>query len=436
MEHSTWLSFMRDRLLIMKDLLAPDGSIWVHLDDAEQHRMRLLLDEVFGADNFVANIIWQKSDSPRMDTKSVSVSHDIITVFKKSDLFQMKRISLDGPQDHYDKVDDQGRRYYMNRLRYGGQGDSREDRPNLYFEITAPDGTKVTPKRPDGSDGRWRWSEAKVLSELDRVDWIKARNGGWTPYYRIYAGDETSVPAQTVWTHQDVGSNRTSAAESKALSAGAKFATPKPEKLLERIVELASDQGDIVLDCFGGSGTTAAVAHKLRRRWATVEIQRNTVSAFTSPRLSLVVAGNDSGGITKACSWAGGGGFRVVEIQESFYALTPLGIMMTDDAFGPRFARAVAGQLGFEWSPSAGHLCARRGRMRLAVLDGAVGVEEAREIVSELDESERVTIVARVILDGAEEWLSDNSRGSICLKAPNDVLRERRKRRRSMGGEA
>jgi adenine-specific DNA-methyltransferase len=113
MEHSTWLSFMRDRLFLMKDLLSPDGSIWIHLDDAEQHRMRLLLDEVFGGDNFVANVIWQKSDSPRMDTKSVSVSHDIITVFRRSDQFRMNRISLDGPQDHYDKVDELGRRYYI-----------------------------------------------------------------------------------------------------------------------------------------------------------------------------------------------------------------------------------------------------------------------------------------------------------------------------------
>lgn len=433
MEHSTWLSFMRDRLFLMKDLLSPDGSIWIHLDDAEQHRMRLLLDEVFGGDNFVANVIWQKSDSPRMDTKSVSVSHDIITVFRRSDQFRMNRISLDGPQDHYDKVDELGRRYYMNRLRYGGQGDSREDRPNLFFEITAPDGTKVTPKRPDGSDGRWRWSEAKVAAELERIDWVNGRTG-WTPYYRIYAGEETSVPAQTVWTHQDVGSNRTSAAESKALSDGSKFATPKPERLLQRVVSLGSKEGDIVLDCFGGSGTTAAVAHKLERRWVTVEILPETVQAFTKKRLEKVVSGEDQGGISQAVSWAGGGGFRVIEIQESFYALTALGSMLTDAAHGPRFARAVAGQLGFDWMSTGGPICGHRGRMRLSVIDGAAGVEEVRQIVSELEESERVTIVARVILPGVEEWLANNSRGSICIKAPNDVLKERRKRRRVSGG--
>lgn len=436
MEHSTWLSFMRDRLLLMKELLSPDGSIWVHLDDAEQHRMRLLLDEVFGADNFVANIVWQKSDSPRMDTKSVSVSHDFITVFRKSDAFQLHRLVLDGPQDHYDRVSDDGRSYYTKPLRAsGGQGDSRAARPNLYFPLVAPDGSEVFPIRPDGSDGAWRWGATKVAEEGDRIEWVKGRNGAWTPYYRIYAGELTEVPAQTIWSHQEVGSNRTSAAESKALGDGQKFATPKPERLLERIIGLASNEGDIVLDCFAGSGTTAAVAHKAKRRWLTVEILPDTVRTFTQRRLTQVVDGSDQGGISTSTDWQGGSGFRVVEIQEKFYALTPLGVMLTEDAQGPRFARAVAGQLGFDWESTDGLLCGRRGRMRLAVLDAAVGVEEVRQIVSELEESERGTIVARVILPGAEEWLAENSRGSICLKAPNDVLRERRKRRRVNGGD-
>ena len=148
------------------------------------------------------------------------------------------------------------------------------------------------------------------------------------------------------------------------------------------------------------------------------------------------VAGGDAGGVTPSQSWHGGGGFRVIEIQDTFYALTSLGVMLTDGAQGPRFARAVAGQLGFDWESPDGLICGRRGRMRLAVLDGAAGIEEVRQIVSELEETERVTIVARVILPGTEEWLAENSRGSICLKAPNDVLRERRKRRRANGGDA
>jgi adenine-specific DNA-methyltransferase len=436
MEHSTWLSFMRDRLILMRELLSADGSIWVHLDDAEQHRMRLLLDEVFGGDNFVANIVWQKSDSPRMDTKSVSVSHDFITVYRRSDAFQIKRFDLGGPMAHYDKVDDQGRLYYTKPLRQGGQGSSREERPNLYYPITAPDGTEVFPIRPDGSDGRWRWSKERLSQEISRLDWVKGKEGGWTAYFRLYAGETTEVPAQTIWTHQEVGSNRTSAAESKALGNGSKFATPKPERLMERIIGLTTEPREIVLDCFGGSGTTAAVAHKMGRRWVTVELQSSTVEAFTKPRLVKVVAGTDPGGASVTHEWNGGGGFRTVEIQDTFYALSPLGVMLTDDAQGPRFARAVAGQLGFDWEPTSGQLCGRRGRMRLAVFDGAVGIEELSSVLAELAENERATIVAQVVLPGVDEWLVEQSRGSLVLKAPTDVLRERRKRRGSVGGDS
>ena len=437
MEHSTWLSFMRDRLILMRELLSADGSIWVHLDDAEQHRMRLLLDEVFGGDNFVANIVWQKSDSPRMDTKSVSVSHDFITVYRRSPEFQISRIELDGPQEHYDRFTDDGRAFYTKPLRAsGGQGDSRAARPNLYFALTAPDGTEVYPVRPDGTDGAWRWGLQKTKDEADRIEWVRGRTGFWVPYFRIFAADVTAVPAQTIWTHQEVGSNRTSAAESKALSDGAKFATPKPERLLERILGLTTQPGDVVLDCFAGSGTTAAVAQKMGRRWLTVELQRATVSAFIKPRLEQVVEGSDQGGVSVALEWTGGGGFRTVEIQDTFYALSPLGVMLTDDAQGPRFARAVAGQLGFDWEQTSGQLCGRRGRMRLAVFDGAVGVEELSSVLADLEENERATIVAKVILPGAEEWLVDQSRGSLVLKAPTDVLRERRKRRGSVGGDS
>jgi adenine-specific DNA-methyltransferase len=431
MEHSTWLSFMRDRLLLMKELLAPNGSLWVHLDDSEQHRMRCLLDEVFGADAFVANIVWQKADSPRMDTKTVSVSHDIISVYRKSPAFMIKRFVLDGPQDHYDKVADDGRRYYTKPLRYGGQGDARADRPNLHFPIAAPDGTLVVPKRPDGSDGRWRWSHDKVAAEADRLEWVRSRDGGWTPYFRIYAGETTAVPAQSIWTHQEAGSNRTSAAESKALGGGSKFATPKPERLLERVAHLATEPGDIVLDCFGGSGTTAAVAHKMGRRWVTVEILPSTVSEFTQPRLDKVVNGEDPGGITDSAGWAGGGGFRVVTVGPSMYEVTPVGVMLADWATNGRFARAVAGQLGFEWQPKKhAPFCGVRGRMRLAVFDGAVGVEEAQQVVSALGEKERVTIVAKAILPGVEEFLAETSRGSRVRKAPRDVLTERSRARR------
>jgi adenine-specific DNA-methyltransferase len=439
MDHSTWLSFMRDRLLLLKELLTPDGSIWIHLDDAEQHRMRMLLDEIFGADNFVANVVWNRVDNARARaSQGIVPAHDFITVYSRSASFVANRDSLDGElPSHYDQVDEQGRAYCSRQLLKSGTASLRTDRPLMGFPIQAPDGTQVWPIKSGGTEGRWQWGKDRVERDYDLLDWKPNRSGQLQPFIRIYPSEEMSVPFITWWPYEEVGSNRISKLELRSLFSDNSdlFPTPKPEALLRRVLQVATNPGDIVLDCFAGSGTTAAVSHKMGRRWVTVELSKSTAGTFTGPRLTSVVQGLDAGGVSGASGWSGGGGFRVVEVQDSFYAMTPLGVMLTDDANGPRFARSVAGQLGFEWNPTDGLLCAGRGRMRLAVLDGAVGVEEARQIVSELDENERVTIVARVILPGTEEWLSENSRGSICLKAPNDVLRERRKRRRSNGGE-
>jgi adenine-specific DNA-methyltransferase len=201
------------------------------------------------------------------------------------------------------------------------------------------------------------------------------------------------------------------------------FSTPKPERLLERVIHIGSNPGDIVIDCFGGSGTTAAVAHKMGRGWVTGEIIPDTVKTFTSVRLQKVVDGNDQGGITDAALWKGGGGFRQVSIAPSMYEITPLGVMLADWATNGRFARAVAGQLGFEWqSKKHAPFCGVRGRMRLAVFDGAVGIEEAREVIAALDERERVTIVSKVVLPGVEEFVAEQSKGSRVKKAPRDLL--------------
>lgn len=435
MDHSTWLSFMRDRLLLMRDLLSSDGSIWVHLDDVEQHRMRMLLDEVFGADRFQANVIWEKVERPRMDASGFSSRHDIIVVYSKKDTWRPARIEQDELPEYYNLTDEEGRQYTRAQLRKGGGSSRREDRPNMFYPIKAPDGTEVYPMRDDGTEGRWRWSKERTQELYSELEWVQGRRG-WNPYTRIYAENIMAKPPETIWLREFVGTNTIAKKEIKSLFPGeTPFDTPKPEKLLAQILSLATNPGDIVMDFFGGSGTTAAVAHKLQRRWVLCEILPETVRKFSQQRLAKVVAGTDPGGITAESAWAGGGGFRTIEIQDSFYSQTAIGVMLTDDAIGPRFARAVAGQLGFDWLPNEPVLCGKRGRMRLAVLDGAVGVEEVREVVSGLDDTERVTVVARAILPGAEEWIEENSRGSICLKAPADVLKERRKRRRGAGGE-
>ena len=195
------------------------------------------------------------------------------------------------------------------------------------------------------------------------------------------------------------------------------------------MIEVATNDGDIVLDCFGGSGTTVAVAHKMGRRWVTCEVLPETVTAFTRPRLEKVVKGDDMGGITKDVAWQGGGGFRTVEIGPTMYETLDGGlVLLADWATNGRLSRAVAGQLGFEYDDAA-PFCGRRGRMRLAVLDGAVGPEEVRDLVSRLEDKERLTIVAKVVLAQTEETLAKLSPGSRVRKAPRDLLTPPRRRR-------
>jgi len=258
--HDKWLSMMYPRLRLLHELLREDGSLWMSIDDNEVHRARMLLDEVFGPQNFVATVIWERADSPRMDAQYFSVRHDYVLVYAKNrPLFRVRKLIHDGEVSaHYNRVDEEGRRYYLKPLRAMGHEDRREDRPSMYYPIEAPDGTLVYPKKEDGSDGRWRWKQEKLLQEYHRIEWVKGPRG-WTPYYRIYAEEATERPPETIWLHGEVGSNRTASKELKEAFDGQDvFDTPKPLGVLQRILQIATNpqDGDIVLDSFAGSGTT------------------------------------------------------------------------------------------------------------------------------------------------------------------------------------
>lgn len=423
LDHSTWLSFMRDRLLLIKDLLAPDGTIWVHLDDWEQHRIRCLLDEVFGAANFIATVVWQKAYSPKNSARHLSVDQDYIHLYAKNgELWRPNALPRTEEMDAaYRNPDCDPRGPWK-------PGDMLANKPYSLgiYPITTPSGRVIPGPQP----GRfWRVSADK-LAEMDadgRIWW--GADGGNAPAIKRFLSEVRGRVPQTWWTFEQVGHSQTGKDEVKRLFPGAApFTTPKPERLLERILAIASNPGDVVLDCFAGSGTTAAVAHKMRRRWVTCELNATTADQFTAPRLAKVVAGEDGGGISKAVGWAGGGGFRSVRVAQSMYEVHPrFGVILADWATDPdRFARAVAGQLGFEWEPGGGTFCGRRGRMRLAVVDGAVGDEEVRQLVAALPARERVTVVAKVALPGAEELLAQLARGSRIRKAPRDLLTRKR----------
>ncbi|MBW6534055.1 MAG: site-specific DNA-methyltransferase [Mariniphaga sp.] len=297
--HDKWLCMMMPRLKLLRELLSEDGVIFISIDDTEQHRIRVLLDEIFGEKNFISNIIWEKADSPKMDADYFSTSHDNTLMYAKNEEFySINRLILDEKDlKHYTKIDEKGRKFYLKPLRaMGGQGETRESRPALYYSLLAPDNTEVFPKLKDGGDGAWRWSSKKVEKEKDRIEWIQGKSG-WTPYFRIYAENSKGRPPMTIWYNRDVGSNRTSKNEvNEIFNDTNAFNTPKPLKLLKRIIKISTSKNDIILDSFAGSGTTAHAVLDLNkedggnRKFILVEME-DYADSITAERVRRVIKG-------------------------------------------------------------------------------------------------------------------------------------------------
>lgn len=248
--HSKWLSFMNKRLKIAKRLLSDKGVIFISIDDNEQAQLKLLCDEVFGASCFLGDVIWEKTDSPRMDVKGFTVRHDYILVYAK-EAFILKRITPDEIPDHYNKIDNHGRRYYLKPLRL--MGGHKSD--SLYYGIQAPDGTIVFPMEANGEKGCWRWSQSKYNDEIERIEWINGKKG-WSANFRIYADNITPTPVNTVWPFDKVGSTRTAKTELSSIVQQSIFSYPKPSTLISFIEKVSSEKDSIILDFFAGSGTT------------------------------------------------------------------------------------------------------------------------------------------------------------------------------------
>ena len=324
--HDKWLCMMYPRLKLLYKLLSDDGVIFISIDDNEQAYLRIICDEIFGIRNFLADVIWEKSDSPRMDAKQFSSRHDHTIVFAKDiDAVVLHRIKTSEIPEHYNKLEADGRRYYLKPLRAMGQNDAREARPNLYYAMVAPDGSEVFPIRTDGSDGNWRWSREKVANEQTRIEWVKGRNG-WTPYYKIYADEQTERPPETIWYNKDVGSNRTSMNQIKTIfSDGKTFDTPKPIGLIERAIEIAGNSDSVILDSFAGSGTTAHAVLNMNkadggnRRFILVEMM-DYADSITAERVKRVISGYGSGKNTVPGT---GGSFSFYDLGEP---------LMIDDA--------------------------------------------------------------------------------------------------------
>lgn len=415
LEHSVWLTMIRDRLIEIRRLLSPEGSVWVHLDDAEMAYCRVLLDEVFGRENFVATVVWEKADSPRNSARYFSTDQDYILVFAKdAEQWVPNRLPrTDAADAIYSNPDDDARGPWLPGDPYANKPYSRGT-----YTLAGPTGREFSP--PPGRF--WRVSEERLreLDEDGRVWW--GPNRGARPSIKRYLSEVADLVPRTLWRKDEVGSNRTSKNEMRALFPEVEsFATPKPERLMARIIHISTEPDDLVLDCFAGSATTAAVAHKMGRRWITVEWQRSTIETFAHPRLAKVMQGADPGGITKDVGWLGGGGFRVLDVGPSMYEEDAGTVVLAEWATNHALAEATAAQLGFDYEVD-GPFCGRRGRTRLAALDGMLTRDAVEFLVSSLPPRETLSAVGVGVEPEVDAYLQKLRPGSRARTAPQDLL--------------
>jgi len=345
LEHSIWLNLMKPRLELLHRLLRDDGSLWISIDDDECHYLKVLCDEIFGRRNFVANVIWEKKFSPQNDAKWLSDSHDHILVYAKNkEIWRPNLLPRTPEMDaRYKNPDNDPRGPWTS-------SDLTAQEPFEYglYEITGPTGIKFSP----GNNRHWIYGKDKMkeLIEDNRI-WF-GKTGRNKPRLKKFLSEvQSGVVSKTIWKREEVGDNQEAKREVKVFNNEDVFQTPKPERLVERILTLGSNKNDWVLDSFLGSGTTAAVAHKMGRKWIGVELGEHC-HTHCLPRLKAVVDGTDQGGISEAANWKGGGGFKYYYLAPSLLNRDQYGNWVISKEYNPQMlAAAMAKHEGFRYAP-------------------------------------------------------------------------------------
>ena len=322
--HSSWLVFMKDRLLAARELLQEDGLILVQCDDNEQAYLKVLMDEIFGPNNFINTVIPVMNPRGRQESSyPIARSHEYIHVYS---LIQNNATMYQVDKKRLDSADGQ---YRLLALRKSGNASKREDRPNMFFPIyysrygrisvqrTGKDDIEILPIRTiDGVEGRWRWSKRNVVANSDLLV-VKLNSAGkYDVYVKDYYaknGETRGIKLNSFIKEPNIINDRAKEHLAKMFGADV-FSFPKSEFLLNRLIELSTKPGDIVLDFCLGSGTTAAVAHKMGRRWIGIE-QMDYIETIAKERLKKVIAG-EQGGISKSVNWQGGGSFVYLELKK------------------------------------------------------------------------------------------------------------------------
>ncbi|MEI6545153.1 MAG: site-specific DNA-methyltransferase, partial [Methylococcales bacterium] len=314
LEHSLWLSMMYPRLELLRELLAEDGSIWVNLDDNEAHYAKVMLDEIMGRKNFVQSITWNRKVSPANDATWFSNDHDHILVYAKNKQnFIINRLEREEKHNKSYTNPDNDERGAWNSVTFTGNK-TKDERPNLFYPVINPNTLEeIWP--PKGLTWRASNERANKLLADNLLYWGKDGKSK-SPRMKNFLDAAKPVVPRSVWFYDDVGHTQEAMTEQKVMFE-TPFGTPKPERLIQRIFEIATNPNDLVLDSFLGSGTTAAVAHKMNRRYIGIEMGDHA-ETHCQPRLKKVIEG-EQGGISKDVHWQGGGGFHYFRLGETIF---------------------------------------------------------------------------------------------------------------------
>lgn len=340
LEHSLWLSLMYQRIQILYNLLSKDGVLFINLDENEHAYCKVICDEVFSRNNYVGDLIWQKRKGGGNDSHYFAIDHDYIVVYTKT---KSKEIhprwyvsQSEEYQKRYKEIDENGNRYFWDTVARNGLKNA------IPVSIKCPDGFVLNINSQK--------SQVTIEEGLQNgtIRLTQTKNG-WTLHHRVYMSGVQVLRSILA----DVGTNKSAGDESELLFGDNSFDYPKPEALIERLLELTTKQGDLVLDSFLGSGTTAAVAHKMGRRWIGVELG-NHAYTHCAVRLHKVVDGSDQGGISKAQNWKGGGGFKFYELAPSLLNHDKHGNLVINKEYNAdMLAAAMAKHEGFTYAPDS-----------------------------------------------------------------------------------
>jgi adenine-specific DNA-methyltransferase len=348
-EHSIWLSLMRDRLEILRNLLSADGSIWISIDDNEAHYLKVLCDEIFGRDAFVASMIWENFYG-RSNAAAISPAHNYVLLYSPmgQDWKKVRNLLPRNVEsaNKYKNPDNDSRGSW----RLGPIFANGERHDGLMYTISTPSGRKVSP--PKGS--HWRMLESQFWNMVNEGRIVFGEKGDNNPAIKLFLNEvQSGLVPRTWWPHTDVGHSQEAKREIQVLFPEATpFDTPKPERLLNQVITIATNPGDIVLDSFAGSGTTGAVAHKMGRRWIMVELGDHCHTCII-PRMNQVIDGKDQGGISKVANWKGGGGFRYYHLAPSLMEKDKWDNWVISKQYNSAMmAEAVCKLEGFNYTPS------------------------------------------------------------------------------------